>query len=396
MIRDEIKRNYYDPGFKGFDLEQHFRAAADKMAAAESVGQLSGIIAQFLMDLDDSHLFFVPPGRINKIDYGFDYRISGDKCFVIRVKKNSDAEAKGLKVGDELWSIENVAPNRDNLWKLRYVFALRPRPVLNVEVIKSDGKKISLAVGPKITRGKPLRDLTGSDLYDFIRESETSRGNEDRHLTIEKFDKAFIWKMPSFNLEPSRVDDIMKRARNHPAVIFDLRGNGGGRVDMLQRLVGNIFNRDIKIADEKRRSEKRDLIARGRGKDAYSGNVLALIDSESGSASEIFSRVLQLEERGVVVGDRSAGAVMVSRFFPLQHGMDTVIFFGVSITVADLIMKDGRSLEKVGVVPDSFVVPSASDISARRDVVLSNALEIIGVNISPEQAGKIFPSSDER
>lgn len=64
------------------------------------------------------------------------------------------------------------------------------------------------------------------------------------------------------------------------------------------------------------------------------------------------ARVLQIEKRGVVVGDRTAGAVMQSRLHPHALGLDRTLRFGISITNADVIMTDGKSLEKVGVTPD--------------------------------------------
>jgi carboxyl-terminal processing protease len=160
---------------------------------------------------------------------------------------------------------------------------------------------------------------------------------------------------------------------------------------MLMRLIANVIDQDLKVADEKRRKETKELITKSRGKDAYAGKIVVLIDSGSASASEIFARVIQLEKRGLILGDRSAGAVMESRYFGRQSGMDTVIFYGASVTIADLIMKDGKSLEKNGVVPDVTIIPTGKDVAARRDVALAKALESVGVTITPEVAGSIFP-----
>jgi C-terminal processing protease CtpA/Prc len=50
-------------------------------------------------------------------------------------------------------------------------------------------------------------------------------------------------------------------------------------------------------------------------KEIFGGRMFILIDSETGSAAEIFARLMQLEGKAVIVGDRSAGAVMASNFF---------------------------------------------------------------------------------
>jgi C-terminal processing protease CtpA/Prc len=71
--------------------------------------------------------------------------------------------------------------------------------------------------------------------------------------------------------------------------------------------------------------------------------------------------------------------------------MDVVIFYGVSISEADLIMSDGKSLEHVGVEPDELLIPSAEALAKGEDPVLAHAAQELGVNISPAEAGKLFP-----
>jgi C-terminal processing protease CtpA/Prc len=68
-----------------------------------------------------------------------------------------------------------------------------------------------------------------------------------------------------------------------------------------------------------------------------------------------------------------------------------VVFFGVSVTVADLIMSDGSSLEHRGVTPDQVRLPTAEDLAAGRDVVMSYAASLEGVTLDPVEAFKLFP-----
>jgi C-terminal processing protease CtpA/Prc len=348
FVKEDVKKNYFDPAFKGIDVEAAHKVAMEKMDKAQSIGQMSGIIAQFLIDFDDSHRFFLPPGKANKTVYGLDYRMAGAKCFIVSVDKKSEGEKLGLQVGDELLAIDGFQPTRETLWKIKYLFnRLRPQPGLNLVVAKPDGREVRYAIPSTIKQGKKVMDLTGQDLNTYIRESEDAYRKQVKQYFYDKLDGVFIWKMPSFSLEPTKVDEIIGRAKKAPALILDLRANGGGRVDMVMRLIANVIDQDIKVADEKRRKETKELIAKSRGKDAYAGKLIVLIDSGSASASEVFARVIQLEKRGVVFGDQSAGAVMESRYFGRQSGMDTVIFYGSSITIADLIMKDGKSLEKM-------------------------------------------------
>jgi C-terminal processing protease CtpA/Prc len=116
-----------------------------------------------------------------------------------------------------------------------------------------------------------------------------------------------------------------------------------------------------------------------------------LVDGGSASAAEILGRVVQLEHRGTVIGDRTAGAVMEARDYQDQQGADFKIFYGFSVTVADLIMSDGKSLEKTGVKPDEQVLPTGADLAAGRDPVLARAAELAGVKLDAVAAGKLFP-----
>jgi C-terminal processing protease CtpA/Prc len=82
---------------------------------------------------------------------------------------------------------------------------------------------------------------------------------------------------------------------------------------------------------------------------------------------------------------------MRSRLYPHQIGLETVVFYGVSVTDADLIMSDGRSLEKIGVSPDEVLLPTPEDLASQRDSVLSRAVAMAGGTLDPTQAGKLFP-----
>jgi carboxyl-terminal processing protease len=213
----------------------------------------------------------------------------------------------------------------------------------------------------------------------------------DRQRYYDIGDDLLIWKMPNFEIEENQVDEVMSKVRKHKALILDLRGNPGGYSLTLQRLAGYFFDHDVKIAELKGRKEMKPLQAKTRGDKTFNGQLVVLVDSRSASAAEIFSRLMQLEKRGIVIGDRTAGAVMQSLAFPHESGTDVVALWGVSITNADVIMSDSKSLEKVGVNPDELLLPTAADLAAGRDPVLARAAQLVGAKLDPAKAGGLFP-----
>ena len=82
---------------------------------------------------------------------------------------------------------------------------------------------------------------------------------------------------------------------------------------------------------------------------------------------------------------------MEAKQYPHQLGIDTVVPYGISITDADIIMSDGKSLEHVGVIPDEMKIPTAMDLASQKDPVLAYAASLLGVTITPEKAGALFP-----
>jgi C-terminal processing protease CtpA/Prc len=134
-------------------------------------------------------------------------------------------------------------------------------------------------------------------------------------------------------------------------------------------------------------------IAKPTVKEPYRGMLVILINSNSASAAEIFARVMQIEQRGYVVGDRSMGAVITSRTYWREvGGFDRVLSYGSSISFADVIMSDGGRIENVGVMPNARVLLTGADLAAKRDPQMAKALEMVGVLVTPEEAGNLSRS----
>lgn len=385
--KEDIKKNYYDPTFRGIDIETRFKEAEQKLKTATTRDQLMIIVAQTMLEFNDSHTFFLPPTRAARFEYGWEMLVIGDKTFITAVKPKSDAEAKGVKPGDRIVAVDGYAPSRDNLWKMYYrYYTLMPTRSIKLS-LQSPGETEPrpVEVLAKVTPGKAA--VNWSDIYfRILRE----HGDVQNDRYIESGTDLMIWEMNSFSVSEDHVDTMMAKAKKFKSLILDLRGNGGGYVKSLERLVGHFFDRDIKIADQKGRKETKPVLAKTRP-NPFKGQVVVLIDSDSASAAELFARVIQLEKRGTVIGDRSSGAVMTSMHYDHETGVGQVLYFGNSVTISDLFMTDGNSLEKVGVKPDEVVLASGVDLATNQDPVISRAAEILGFKIDPEKAGKFFP-----
>ena len=390
---ETVKRQYYDPKFHGLDWDARYREYQKKVEGARSLNEGVTLIAAFLEGLKDSHTFFQPPARPYQIDYGYRIAMVGPDAYVIRVRPETDAETK-VKPGDRVLGVNGNAITRESLASMEYYFnVLSPQQNVRLTLRDPAGQQRDVTIAAKVKPGRQVRDFTGADggmdIADIIRDEEAS-DHLLRHRYIEEGD-VMIWKMPVFNLENAEVDRIFGLARKKAALIIDMRGNPGGLVDTLRRMVSNAFDRDVQVANRLSRRGKEQISSRTRGTSAFTGKLIVLVDSESGSAAEVFARVLQLEERGRVLGDRSAGAVMESRQYPAGIESGTVVIWGVSVTSADLIMKDGKSIEHVGVTPDETILPAAADLAAGRDPVLARAAALVGLNLDPVAAGKLFP-----
>lgn len=392
-IREKMKEHYYDSKYKGIDLKARIEVAKERVKTLEYNWQMYRVIAQVLLELDDSHTFFRLPPRSDHFRYGMSWQMIGNNCIVTVVKKDSDAYGQGIEVGDQVLSIRNLTPTRDDLWKMEYViYQLDPSNVMSLKIRKLDGTEKSLTIKAKT--------LTDKEFRAEIKERKEKLKAKKEKDEFEPFKCQEVsadligCRLETFIVEKGDIDKMMKRASKYPKLILDLRQNGGGYVIIEEYLLSHFFDHEVRIADvvtkKKTESRKTKVLDADR---RYKGEVAVLVDSESGSAAEMTARVLQIEKRAKIYGDLSAGAVMTSIRVPFINmlGMETYMawnLFGMSVTVADVIMSDGSRLEKVGVLPDFPVQPTGVALKQKMDPVFSYAAAKMGAIITPEKAGK--------
>ena len=279
-------------------------------------------------------------------------------------------------------------------WPLASCAQTLSRNGLRVALRSPGGQQKEVQVIAAMRQTKKITNLTmngASDIWDLLRESET-RAHLGRARWADAGDVSIL-KFPGFYFDDGEMEDIIRKARKRKSLIVDLRGNPGGSVETLKWFLGGVFDKDVKVGDQVTRNGSKVLMAKSRRQNAFSGKLVVLVDSKSALASELFARVVQLEKRGIVLGDKTAGAVMESKRFSCTHGMDTIVFYGASITDADLVMTDGNSLERTGVTPDELPLPNAEDLASGRDPVMAHAIELCGSKMTPEAARSAIPVS---
>ena len=389
LIKADIKKNYYDPTVHGLDLEAHFKTADEKIKTASTLNEILGIIAEAVTGIDDSHTFFIPPTMTHRVDYGWYLQAIGDKTYVVAVKPGSDAERKGMKAGDRVLELDGITPTRNQIWKIKYNYRVMPRTGMRVMLQSPNGKTREIEAMANVELDPRVNSLSRYDYYiQSVREFE-NEAPLYKHRYYHSQD-VVIWKMPDFSFDEATAKEIIGKVRSSKALILDLRGNPGGYVKTLEVFMGHFFEQDTKVAELKSRKEMKPLVAKTAGKNTFKGRVIVMVDSNSASAAEIFARLMQLEKRGTVIGDLTAGAVTQSKFYQHEGGANNAISYGAYITNADMLMA-GKSLEKVGVTPDEVLLPSPEDLAAKRDPVLARAAALVGVELSPEKAGSMFP-----
>jgi len=390
-IKQSIETSYYDPTYHGIDLNARFKQADQQLDQATTFSMANAVIAQAMLDFGDSHLYFIPPERPSTYEYGWVLRMEGDRCLVLAVKPGSDAERKGLKPGDVILRMETFAPTRANFWKLRYLYyTLSPRDTLKITAQTGDAAPRDIEIAAAVMKKPAVKEYSFEGLEKEVnqegQEAVTSANRSARAGTVA------IWQLSDFEFDPGSVDRVVDTiTKDATALVIDLRGDGGGYVDTLQRVAARLFEQPVTLATVKSRKSSKPMTVKPK-KPVFTGTLVVIVDADSASAAEVFARAVQLEGRGRVIGDQSAGAVMQAEGFEdALEGLEGAIVYGASITNADLIMKDGKSLERVGVTPDEKILTTPDDLAEHVDRVLARAVGLAGGTLDPSAAGKLFP-----
>jgi len=123
-------------------------------------------------------------------------------------------------------------------------------------------------------------------------------------------------------------------------VIVDLRGNPGGYLNSVIKMVNEFLDKGELIVYTQGNSQARKTFqADSRGAYRDKG-IIVLVDDFSASASEIFAGAIQDNDRGWIIGRRSFGKGLVQEQIPFNDGS------AVRLTVARYYTPSGRCIQK--------------------------------------------------
>ena len=155
------------------------------------------------------------------------------------------------------------------------------------------------------------------------------------------------------------------KAENVEGIIMDLRGNGGGSLPEVVKMVG-LFIEDGPVCVVKGRGEDKPYQWKDRDRSVlYSGPLTVMVDEFSASASEIFAAAIQDYKRGIVIGSTSTfGKGTVQRNIPLNPESENAMFSNkevedlgsVKLTLQKFYRVNGGATQLKGVTPD-IVIP---------------------------------------
>lgn len=230
-------------------------------------------------------------------------------------------------------------------------------------IIKIDGqitRGITLHDAVKKLRGKPGTSV----VLTMLREGDNAL--KDVSLTRDniKFASVREAKILEDHIGYIRLSDFREntprdlneaigklRAENMDSVVFDLRNNPGGLLDVAVSVSELFLNQQQIILTTKGRLRNQNMEFRASRDGIINGlPLVVLINEGSASASEIVAGAIQDHKRGILIGEKSHGKGSVQTVFPLKDGS------ALRLTTSKWFTPSGRPIHGTGIMPD-VVVP---------------------------------------
>ena len=291
---------------------------------------LDDAITQIVRRLDP-HSVYIPKEKLQDVrdrmrgkfvGIGVQFRIINDSVTVVDPIKGGPSIKAGIQPGDRI-----ILANRDtlsgkNLTINQVPFYLKG-PV---------GTQVTLQVYRKATDSLFKLNIIRGDVA--IKSVEVSYMMNDHigYLKINRFART------TYREFLSSLTVLFNQGME--SLVLDLRGNGGGFVDIAIDIVDEFLEDDTLIVFTRDNNGKiQEYFATNKG--AFEkGKLYVLIDENSASASEIVAGALQDNDKGIIIGRRSFGKGLVQTEMDLGDGS------ALRLTTARYFTPTGRSIQK--------------------------------------------------
>lgn len=392
IVWSTVKEKHFDPAFGGVDWDAVRRKYEPRVAKVENDFKFYLLLNDMIGELHQSHFGVIPPDALLKdgsLDLpvgsiGIDLRIIDDQAVITRVAPNSTADRAGLRPGFVINRIDDIetAKIRENILERMNKSPLS-RDWLPAMKHFFAAQVILYKTGGKLSTKARLQYL---DERNQAREAEVERekpsgelpprfGNLPAQRTEFEAKRlaggAGYIRFNAFMMPVvEKVRAALREFHDAPGIIFDLRGNGGGVGMLAPGIAGLMETRQTSLGTSRMRSGQLEFAVFPQAQ-PYPGPVAVLVDGGSGSTTEIFAAGLQELRRAVIVGERSAGAVLPSAMVKLPTG---AIF---QYAFADFRTPSGARIEGRGVAPDIEIKHNRAALLSGHDAQLDAAIEAV-------------------
>lgn len=330
-------------------------------------GSIKGLVSA----IGDPYTVFLPPDE-NKVvqedlrgtfeGVGIQIGFKGTKLAVIAPLPDSPAEKAGVKAGDLIVGITDVAKDLD-----RGTAGITLPDA--VEAIRGPaGSIVTLTLLREGSDDPIVADITRAaiDVPSIIATTLNEKGETDdagsiAHVKLLKFSGESV---DEWNLAMAEI----LRNPNINSLILDLRNNPGGFLQASVDVASDFLELGSVVVIEEDASGKRTEFRTEKIGKLTSFETVILINEGSASASEILAAALRDQVGIVLVGDKSFGKGTIQE--PIQINGNS----GLHITVAKWLTPNGDWVNEVGLIPDFEI---ADDVETPEDEQLLRAVEVL-------------------
>ena len=291
---------------------------------------LDGAIAQMLGKLDP-HSVYIPKENLqavtesmqgNFVGIGVQFRMIKDTITVIQPIKGGPSIKAGIKAGDRILVADKDTIYGKNMFSNKVPSYLKGKPDTKV-ALQIYRKSNDSLFTVNITRGKV--NIKSVDLAYMINDSVG-------YIKLDRFARNTYREFKT-SLRALKIKGMTD-------LVLDLRGNGGGFIDIANSIVDEFLeDKKLIVFTKNNKGEIDKSFATEKGI-FENGGLYVLIDENSASASEILAGALQDNDKGTIIGRRSFGKGLVQQEMDLGDGS------AVRLTIARYYTPTGRSIQK--------------------------------------------------